>query len=59
MLTGVLLVCLAVIGLGSKVRHWQEDKRLADERRRQSMREVTEKWHFREWERDMKSSDSL
>ncbi len=58
MLAGSLLA-LGLITLASRVKTEVDQKRLADERRRQSMREVAERWHFREWERDLRSSDSV
>ena len=58
MIAALLLATLGVVVLVGKIRDAQEERRLADARRRASMREVTEKWHFREWERDLRSSES-
>jgi hypothetical protein len=55
----LLLTVLGLVALVHKVQEAREAKREADARRRASMREVTEKWHFREWERDLRSSDSV
>jgi cytidylate kinase len=55
----LLLVTAGVWVAVSRIKDAREAKRVADVRRRESMREVTEKWHFREWERDLRSSDSL
>lgn len=59
MLTALLLVCLAVLVVASNVHEACLAKKAADARRRESMRRVTEKWHFRKWEDDFRSSDSL
>lgn len=58
MLAGSIIV-FGVITLASRITAEMKQKRAADARRRQSMREVAERWHFREWERDLRSSDSL
>jgi hypothetical protein len=58
MLLGALVV-LGVVASAFRLKEGLENKRAADERRRQSMREVAERWHFREWERDLRSSDSV
>ena len=57
MIASVLLAVLAMVILVNKVKDAREAKRQADARRRASMKEVTERWHFREWERDFRSSD--
>ena len=59
MIVLLLLTVLGLVALVHKVQEAREAKREADARRRASMREVTEKWHFREWERDLRSSDSV
>lgn len=53
------VIALGVITLGSRLKTEADRKRVADERRRQSMREVAERWHFRQWELDLRSSDSV
>lgn len=58
MIAAGLLGCLALAFFWNRLAEAREEKRLADERRRASMRAVTERWHFREWERDFRSSDS-
>jgi hypothetical protein len=58
----IVLILSAVLGVLTAVGRFREAaavKRQADERRRASMREVAEKWHFREWEREVRSSDSV
>jgi hypothetical protein len=57
MIASLLLAVLAVVLVVNKVKDMREAKRQADARRRASMKEVTERWHFREWERDFRSSD--
>lgn len=59
MIVLALLVILSVVFVVNRVRDAREAKREADARRRASMRQVTERWHFREWERDLRSSDSV
>ena len=59
MIAAALLVGLAIVAVSTRLKDAREAKRLADARRRDSMRQVTEKWHFREWERDLRSTDSL
>lgn len=57
MIASLLLAVLAVVLVVNKLKDAREAKRQADARRRASMKEVTERWHFREWERDFRSSD--
>ena len=57
MIAAGLLLCLGVAFFWNRLQEAREAKRLADERRRASMRAVTERWHFRQWERDFRSSD--
>lgn len=57
MIASLLLAVLAVVLVVNKVKDAREAKQQADARRRASMKEVTERWHFREWERDFRSSD--
>jgi hypothetical protein len=59
MIASLLLAVFAVVAILNKVKDAREAKRQADARRRASMREVTERWHFREWERDLRSSDDF
>lgn len=59
MIALVLLLALGVITAVARIEAHFEAKRLADARCRASMRAVSEKWHFREWERDLRSSDSV
>jgi hypothetical protein len=54
-----LLIGLAAVSVVTKVRDSREAKRQADARRRESMRKVAENWHFREWERDLRSRGSV
>ena len=54
-----MAIIFIIVSVVSHVRAEREAKRLADARRRESMRMVTEKWHFREWEEDLRSTDSL
>ncbi|MET0695335.1 MAG: hypothetical protein ABWY56_15485 [Propionibacteriaceae bacterium] len=55
----VLAAIFIVVSIVSHIRAERELKRIADARRRESMRRVTETWHFREWEKDLRSSDSI
>jgi hypothetical protein len=59
MIAAVLLSVLLLVSSVAQTLEARRDKRRADARRRASMREVTEKWHFREWEQDFRSSDWL
>ena len=59
MITLLTLVLLGVAGVVSQLNKALEAKRLADARRRESMSRVKENWHFRQWERDFRSSDSV
>ena len=59
MIAAVLLLALLGVGAVSQLSRRRDAKRLADARRRESMRQVTERWHFREWERDLRSSDPV
>ena len=59
MITLLTLVLLGVGGVVSQLNKALEAKRLADARTRESMRQVKENWHFRQWERDFRSSDSV
>ncbi|HEX8489170.1 MAG TPA: hypothetical protein VF642_11545 [Propionibacteriaceae bacterium] len=57
MIAIVLFVALLLASALVRMTDACREKRRADARRRASMREVTEKWHFREWEQDLRSSD--
>lgn len=53
MIAGGLLVALSVAGVTTKVLQERKDSEASKARRRESMRQVAERWHFRQWERDL------
>jgi protein-tyrosine phosphatase len=53
----VVFVVLLLVSALARIAEIHREKRRADARRRTSMREVTERWHFREWEQEFRSSD--
>lgn len=51
-----VLLALGAVGLNSEILREREFKRMDDaRRRRESMRLVAERWHFRQWGRDLSS----
>lgn len=58
MIAVVALIILAAVAVAKLFHDSRQGKRAADRHRRDRMRQVTESWHFREWERDVRSSDS-
>lgn len=57
MIAVVVLIILAVVAISKTIHDSREGKRSADLGRRKRMRQVSDSWHFREWERDFRSSD--
>lgn len=55
MIAGSLLIAFGVVGLTSRIVQELESRKRSAARRRESMRQVTELWHFRQWERDLSS----
>ena len=53
LIAGGLLVALSVAGVTSKVIQERKVSEASKARRRESMRKVAERWHFRQWERDL------
>lgn len=56
LIVGAIFLVVSVV---SHVRAERDAKNEADARRRESMRKVTEEWHFREWEKDLRATDSF
>lgn len=53
LVAGGLLVALSVVGVTTKVLQERKANEASRARRRESMRQVAERWHFRQWERDL------
>jgi hypothetical protein len=57
MIATLLFLVLLLVSALTRIADGYRVKRQADARRRASMRDVTERWHFREWEQDFRPSD--
>lgn len=53
LIAGGLIVAVSVAGVTSKLLQERKISEASKARRRESMRAVAERWHFRQWERDL------